>query len=312
MSKQPQLTLAENVKKKLTAEQKVRLNQLVDAFGELGITDNLNYSNSIQAIENGTLTLTSQPSHFIDYVNQFGLTAADLPILRVMIESDKLYFAKDNKAYINLHVANAVSQLGDESGIALLLNQIYKREALDDDWIGELYPFWLSKFGEKLFSYAKQAYGLSKETYVNAVISEAVKMVAKQQADLKPQATAILADWLSNFAHQDKDDNAVLIHDLYELRATEQLPLIKQAFDANKVSLSHMGDYEEIEIMFGLKTERTTPKPEFWDEEDEESFEAFKFLRELVEEQGLLNNLVQKKRAIHPLNQAVQQSFNDN
>lgn len=285
MSKQPQLPLAESVKKKLTTEQKVRLNQLIDEFSKIGKTENLFYRFNCESMENLDTPIT-QREQYIDYVAKFGLTDADLPILKVMLESEKLYFNKDeNKNLVNLHVAIAISQLGHEDGVALLINQIYKRETFDDDWIGELYPFVLANFGEKMFGYAKQAYPLSKETYVRGVLGEAIKYVGIQQSALKPQAIELIVELLGNFSQQEKDDNALLINDLCELKAIEQLPLIKQAFDANKVDLSHMGDYEEVEIIMGVRTERSTPKPDFWDEEDRERFEAFQYMTELLAEE---------------------------
>jgi hypothetical protein len=55
--------------------------------------------------------------------------------------------------------------------------------------------------------------------------------------------------------------NGFLILSLIDLRATQAIGLIRQAFSENRVDLSVLGDVEDAEIEMGLRTSRSTPRP---------------------------------------------------
>jgi hypothetical protein len=54
--------------------------------------------------------------------------------------------------------------------------------------------------------------------------------------------------------------NALLISDLVELKALEALPLIERAFAGGPVDEMVRGDWEDIQIDLGLKTQREHPR----------------------------------------------------
>lgn len=264
MSKQPQLPLAETVKKKLTAEQKVRLNQLIEAFAQLGRTLNISYAYLSHQLDKDRFFENSDNLEWIDYVKKFDLTPNDLPILAVMVSSDKLYFAKqEGKYFVPLHVGCAISQLKVPNSEVLLINQCYRRQMYDMDVLAEIFPFYLGNFGLEAIPNLQLAMDKSEDPFIRVIFSEALEAMAHQYPEIRSQVIEVLAKNLANYEKLDEMDNAFLIHNLVELKAIDQLPLIKKAFDAEKVDWSHMGDYEEIEIAMGVKTERTTPKPKF-------------------------------------------------
>lgn len=261
MPKQPQLVIDSQFKKKLTAEQKIRLNYLIDEFAKLGETLNINYGYQHNLVtEDGFYNTAELP--LIDYKTQFQLTIDDLPILAVMIGSDKLYFHKDeNKFFVTLHSACAISDLGVQGSEVLLINQVYRHDMHDNGWISELYPFYLAKFGQSGLNSLQLALDDSKKPFVKAVFAETLEIIAKQQPDNRQQAIEMLVKQLQNFAQNDTTYNSFVIYYLTNLKQIEQLPLIKQVFDANKADLLHQGDYEEIEMELGVRQERSTPKP---------------------------------------------------
>ena len=71
-------------------------------------------------------------------------------------------------------------------------------------------------------------------------------------------------DRLAQFDGQDEGFNGFLISDLVDLRATEALPVIEQAFAAGTVDEMIRGDWEDVQIEFGLKAEREMPRPNYF------------------------------------------------
>lgn len=254
MSKRPQLAVHDSFKKKLTAEQKVRLKKLIYDFSQLGETLNINhgYHDSLYQQENFN---NPNQLQWVNYVEQFALTVDDLPILAVMIGSDKLHFAKDeNKFFVALHSACAISDLQQIGSEVLLINEIYRYQLHDNGWIGELYPFYLAKFGDSVLETIKIALNQTTEPFTKGALAEVFELVAKQQQSNQMLAIQYLVEQLQNFAEQSSIYNAILIGYLVELKQTEQLPLIKQVFDSNKADIDLYGNYADIEIELGLKT----------------------------------------------------------
>lgn len=290
MSKQPQLPLAENVKKKLTAEQKVRLNQLIEQFTQLGRTLNISYVFLSHQLDKDRVFENLDNLEWIDYVAKFDLTPDDLPILAIMVSSDKLYFAKEaNKYFVPFHAGCAISQLKVADSEVLLINQCYRRQMYDMDVLAEVLPFYLGNFGLAAIPNLQLAMDKSEDPFIRVIFSEALEAMAHQYPETRSQVIEVLAKNLENYDTLDEIDNAFLIHNLVELKAVEQLPLIKKAFDAEKVDWSYMGDYEEIEIAMGVKTERTTPKPNF-----NRSNQEMAMLEEFFREHILKENLKEK------------------
>ena len=71
---------------------------------------------------------------------------------------------------------------------------------------------------------------------------------------------------LQDFANEEREFNAFTISSLINLQAVEAVPVIEQAFAADKVDWSIQGDWEEVQIALGLLTERITPKPARWND----------------------------------------------
>jgi len=68
-----------------------------------------------------------------------------------------------------------------------------------------------------------------------------------------------------------------LILYLVDLKAVEIAPLVEQAYQADVVDLSVLGDYEDFQIEVGLLKERLTPPPRFhWARDPKEAWEMEK------------------------------------
>ena len=65
---------------------------------------------------------------------------------------------------------------------------------------------------------------------------------------------AAIAGELEKFRDNNPIFNGFLISNLVDLQAVETINLIEQAFKANHVDTSIMGDWEDVQVELGLKT----------------------------------------------------------
>lgn len=301
MSKQPQLLLAENVKKKLTAEQKVRLNQLIEAFASKGNVLNFypqhinpkpidtsreDYDEKLGKILQDFRD--SLPKEIIDPVTEFGLTADDIPMLAVIINSDKLYHHRQAAySFTVLHAALALSELNDPTTIHLLINQLYKASAFDDDFIMELFPVLIGRFGQSAIEPLIQANELCKNDLIKTIIIQALQEIAIHDPMGLDTVKAYLAEQLQHYAKQDEFYNSAILSSMADLKMAEHLPLIAEAYQHKKIDPTYMGDMEDIEIAFGVRSERDTPRPKYRPHDDKlaERQETMDFLLEQLSQE---------------------------
>ena len=73
--------------------------------------------------------------------------------------------------------------------------------------------------------------------------------------------------------------NGLVIAYLIELEAVDSIGAIRKAFYNGNVDLTVAGDIEDVEILLGLRTERETPHPNYFNPEIEKlsaAFDSFK------------------------------------
>ena len=198
-----------------------------------------------------------------DY-RQYGLGPEHVPDLIRMATDDELNWSDSESAEVwaPVHAWRALGQLHAEEAVGPLLDQF---AGLDDsDWFNEDMPEVFSLIGPVAIP--------ALQTYLNdpahgewprVTATRCLAKIGQDHPDARSACAAALAGQLE--AYRDNGDilNAHLILGLAELRATEALPLIEQAFAANAVDLTLMGDWEDVQIEFGVKDERDTPRPNY-------------------------------------------------
>jgi hypothetical protein len=118
-----------------------------------------------------------------------------------------------------------------------------------------------------------------------AAASNSLVKIAQCHSPSRDEVIAILCAQLAHFAEQDRNLNACLVADLAaDLRATEAAPIIEQAFAADTVDLTMMGDWEDVQIELGLLDERQTPQRDYLAIEMPEVVETRRMLQSLKEQ----------------------------
>jgi hypothetical protein len=119
---------------------------------------------------------------------------------------------------------------------------------LDSELLREELPAILGKVGEAAIA-PLRAYLRDQSRWIfgRAAAGSGLVEVAQQHPGLRGQAVQALSDALEQFATNDEELNGFLVTDLAsELQAVEALPLIRRAFEADRVDESIMGDWLDV------------------------------------------------------------------
>ena len=192
-----------------------------------------------------------------------GISAGDVPTLINMATDEALNRGPQDSpvVYAPVHAWRALAQLRAGEAIAPLLELLRRADDDMDDWINGDLPESLAQFGAAVLDpltahLADPANG--EWSRVNAAAT--IGLVGKKHPELRMDSITRLVAQLGQFAEQSETLNAFLISPLWDLRAVEAMPVIERAFASGRVDESVLGDLEDVQIEFGLKTEREHPR----------------------------------------------------
>ena len=192
-----------------------------------------------------------------------GLTNEHIPDLIRMVLDDELNEAdgESREVWAPLHAWRALGQLRASAAIEPLLSLLWRIDERDDDWVGEELPRVFSMIGAPaipaLTAYlADSAHGL----FARIAAAHGLEWISRRYSAAREQSLAALSAQLERFVENDPTLNGFLISYLIDLKAVEAAPLLEQAFAAGQVDLSVLGDWEDAQILLGLKTKREQPR----------------------------------------------------
>jgi hypothetical protein len=153
--------------------------------------------------------------------------------------------------WASIHAVRALGQLHDESTINGLIELLTIHE--DHEWIQEELPEVFALVGPAAIP-ALAAYlaDSSHEMYARSYAATALEAIAEDYPESRDANIEAIAKALEQFSENDPALNAFLIGDLAQLKATETLPLIEQAFEADKVD-KFVITLNDVLVFMGLK-----------------------------------------------------------
>jgi preprotein translocase subunit SecA len=81
------------------------------------------------------------------------------------------------------------------------------------------------------------------------------------------ECVIVLSNFLKNCHDQSTNNLAgMAISALLKLNAIEEIDVIRDAFERECVELGIAGDIEDVEIGFGIRMQRSTPRPRYHDD----------------------------------------------
>jgi HEAT repeat protein len=222
-----------------------------------------------------------------DYTAQ-GISRDAVPELIRMATDEQLNNGPQGSKLVwaPVHAWRALAQLRAAEAIAPLLTLLKRVDESQDDWLAEDLPKALAQFGEPTIApvadyLADTAHG----EWARVSAADTLGHVGKTNPQMRAECVARLAAQLEKFAEQSETLNAFLVAPLWDLRAVEAMPVIERAFASGRVDESVNGDLEDVQIHFGLKTQREhPPKPNRLTEMRAEYAGASRELRALEQE----------------------------
>ncbi|QTA86335.1 HEAT repeat domain-containing protein [Desulfonema magnum] len=197
-----------------------------------------------------------------DYLSEFGFTSEHIPELIRMATDKTLNWAgcDSSEVWAPVHAWRALGQLHAEEATEPLMSLLHEPD--DADWAREELPIVFQMIGQKavpaLVRYlAEDSHG----TFPRIAAGRSLKRIGNAFPEVREQCLEALGKHLERFRDNNPTLNAFLISCLTDLRAMKLLPLIKQAFDSDSVDLMVAGDLEDIEIEFGVRKQRSEPRP---------------------------------------------------
>lgn len=192
---------------------------------------------------------------------ELGFTEDDIPALLQLLEDENLFDNKEDPiASAPYHAYYVLGQLKAEQAILPLLNKLKELEF--DDWLSEDIPDVLALIGGKAIL-PMQAYLFDENIDEDAKLGivGTFSKIAKNEPEFKAQCQEILVSCLTQITTQDSALAGFVISALLDLDAKEEIEVIQEAFKHGYVDLSVVGDIEDVEIEFGLRKQRSTPRP---------------------------------------------------
>lgn len=215
-----------------------------------------------------------------DYL-ALGFTHEHVDDLIRMATSEELNWGDSDSlaVWAPVHAWRVLGQLRAAAAIAPLINFLKYVEP-DDQWaplelpqiLGMIGPAAIPVLAEFLLNPAN---GLYPRTYAGDSLCE----IGKWHPEFREACVKHLAAAIKQAENNHPSLNGFILANLLDLKAVEAAPEIKRAFDAEAIDPSIAGDWEDVQIEFGLLEARKT-RPTYsvfdsisedddWDEDEE-------------------------------------------
>lgn len=172
----------------------------------------------------------------------------------------------DEESSVSIHAWRSLGMLGLPSLLPDFLTLSIGCDDIADEWFVEDFGRLLGLLGMSVLKELVEAvYSTPEYPCLAHGMLEALPLMVKDATDRK-RALGILMQ-LFDYEPFDRTDRALVLSSLVELKAVEEIGVIRELFAKNRVDLTVAGDCEAVEIALGLRKERETPEKDFLKEE---------------------------------------------
>ena len=225
-----------------------------------------NYSEPVQKL----LALGQPIDPWPDYL-AMDLDQRHIPELIEMVQDESLLNQVHDpeefppEGYASVHAWRALGQMKAEEAIPALIGVLHQSDDLDDEWADEELPHVFEMIGSACTpALAAALADPARQLYARWLACTSLAHIALSYPEQRTACLEAMAATLQGFEQNDEALNAAIISDMVDLKAVEHLPLIEQAFKADKVDEMVMGDFEDVQVELGLLEERLTPFHPYW------------------------------------------------
>ena len=180
-------------------------------------------------------------------------------LIRMATDPDLNWADEDDpKVWAPVHAWRALGQLRAVAAVEPLLEL---HDELDDsDWLMSELPQVFALIGPAamppLVAYLADA---QHDVWPRVSAADALAKIGQRHPEARDQCVAALSQMLEKHAENDDILNGRIISGLIDLKAVEAAPVMEQAFAADNVDDTIVGDWEDVQVLLGLLTERLTP-----------------------------------------------------
>jgi hypothetical protein len=194
-----------------------------------------------------------------DYAVEFGIKHEHRHELIRMVTDEQLNQAHPDSSEIwaPIHAWRSLGQMKAVEAIEPLISLFSRVDEEDDDWVSEELPEVMGMIGSAgipaLSEYlASSNYGL----WARVVASSSLENIGIHSPDARQACIKALTATLEKYMQNDELLNGEIIAALAALDAIEAAPLVEQAYSADRVDESVMGDWEDFQVEVGLLDQR--------------------------------------------------------
>ncbi|MDP9348988.1 MAG: DUF1186 domain-containing protein [Gemmatimonadota bacterium] len=180
-----------------------------------------------------------------------------------MVTDQQLHRADSERpeVWAPMHAWRALGQLRADAAIEPLISLL--RDSAEDDWARDELPLVFGMIGRAAIPALSQYLAdPAHELWTRISAVDALQNIAESDPSAHDEVVAILMRELEKWWRHDETLNGFLISSLVDLRVVEAVPLMEQAFAADRVDTLMRGDWEDVQVDLGLLTERQTPRPQ--------------------------------------------------
>ena len=191
---------------------------------------------------------------WLNYVRALNLEEKHIPELIKMATDEALNQGDpDSKeVWSPVHAWRALGQLKAKEALKPLLGLLNNR---DDDWISNDFPTLCTLIGVDSIPLLKEFLAdASNDFYARSDAAESLEAISKKYPETRESNIAAIAGELEKFRDNHPIFNGFLILNLVDLQAVETIDIIERAFKAKRVDIFVAGDWEDVQVEFGLKT----------------------------------------------------------
>lgn len=215
--------------------------------------------NADKLLDYGTLKYEKNWPNYLE----LGFDDNDIPaLLRLAQDWEKFEEEAEPLGSAPYHAWRVLGQLKAEAAILPLLNEI---DDLGEWSCGEANRI-LGLIGEKAIEPIRAFIfdsGISEERQVIAV--EGLGYMVENYPEQKERCKTIFVDYLKQANRPDSLTAGFVVSALIDMKATDQIELIRDVFNRGCADISIAGDLEDVEIALKLRKKRSTPKPRYHD-----------------------------------------------
>lgn len=196
-----------------------------------------------------------------DYL-ALGFTHEHIDDLIRMGTSEELNWADSDslEVWAPIHAWRVLGQLKAEAAIVPLVN-FFNQVDEDDDWTPSEFPVVLGMIGPAAIpTLAEFLMNPANEMYPRTYAGDSLAEIGKRHPEARAACVKHLTAAIKQAENNPPGLNGFILANLLDLKAAEAAPEIERAFAADAIDPTIAGDWEEVQVEFGLlKARRTKP-----------------------------------------------------